>query len=228
MGPCQSPTPIGSVDQLGSDNNPTISHGCTGIDVAIGYLNRVLPLVPRSVFSSRIEGTSKKPTQHQPWGEKHFTNMHHNDDSGSAEHQNGGDNSNHHTAMQNLLHNHNSAHHHQEHPHHHISHAVVLTAEVADPATAQHLVEEEEKWAADKISQDEISSTDSPHSPPEKNGITLNEEENGEDLRREESKASLAIMMANFPDGGRWGWSALVGATLIAFSTFGMTWRRPL
>jgi hypothetical protein len=208
-----------------------MSQGCTGIDVAIGCLNRVLPPVPRSVFSSRIERASKEPTPHQPRGEKHFTNMHHSDDSGSAEHENGGDNSHHQTAMQNLLHNHNgvhqSEHHHQEHPHHHISHAVVLTAEVADPATAQHLVEEEEKWAADKISQDEISSTESPHSTSEKNGITLNEEENGEDLRREESKASLAIMMANFPDGGRWGWSALVGATLIAFSTFGMTWRRP-
>jgi hypothetical protein len=156
--------------------------------------------------------------------------MHQREDSESAEHKNGG-NSNHQTAMQNLLHNHGSVHqgehHHQERPHQHISHAAVLTAEVADPATAQHLVEEEEKWAADKISQDEISSTDSPHSPPEKNGISLNEEENGEDLRREESKASLAIMMANFPDGGRWGWSALVGATFIAFSTFGMTWRPP-
>lgn len=152
--------------------------------------------------------------------------MHHREDSGIVEHRNIGDDTNDQTTMQNtFLHHGNSPqgeHHHQQHTHQHISHAVVLTAEVADPATAQHLVDEEEKWAADKISQDEISSTASPHSPTEKNEITLNEEENGEDLRREESKASLAIMMANFPDGGKWGWLALVGATLIAFSTFGM------
>ena len=155
-------------------------------------------------------------------GEKHITNMHNSEDSAGAEYQNREYNSNHQTAMNRTSNDtsHQGEHHHQ-HSHQHISHAVVLTAEVADPATAQHLVEEEEKWAADKISQDEVSSTQSPTTSNEKNEITLNEEENGEDLRREESKASLAVMMANFPDGGRWGWAALVGATLIAFSTFG-------
>lgn len=42
--------------------------------------------------------------------------------------------------------------------HRHISHSVALTSEVSDPATAQHIVHEEEKWAADN-SEGDISST---------------------------------------------------------------------
>jgi hypothetical protein len=99
--------------------------------------------------------------------------------------------------------------------HRHISHSVALIAEVPDPATAQRIVHEEEKWAAEN-SESEISSA---QIDTEK-GETIMQ---GEELARTQSKASLAVMMANFPDGGKWAWFSLAGATLIAFSTFGMT-----
>lgn len=103
---------------------------------------------------------------------------------------------------------------------HHISHAVALIAEVNDPATAHHIIEEEEKWVK---SDGGASSTQSPSvkPPSEKIEYALETNENDEELRRTQSKTSLAAMMKDFPDGGRRAWCALVGATLIAFSTFG-------
>jgi hypothetical protein len=97
----------------------------------------------------------------------------------------------------------------------HISHSVALIAEIADPATARHIVHEEETWAAEH-SESEISSS---QMDMEKGEVVTE----GEELARAQSKASLAVMMANFPDGGKWAWLSLLGATLIAFSTFGMT-----
>jgi hypothetical protein len=53
--------------------------------------------------------------------------------------------------------------------------------------------------------------------------MTIESEEKREasDLERQKSKSSLAAMMADFPDGGKWAWLSMTGATLIAFSTFG-------
>jgi len=106
---------------------------------------------------------------------------------------------------------------HGSHPHH-ISHAVALTAEIQDPAAAQHIVEVEKEWAEDNLSDSVVSSTTP---AAEKNDLSIDEEEKAEGLERVQSKASLAVMMANFPDGGRRAWLTLVGATLMAFSTFG-------
>jgi len=106
---------------------------------------------------------------------------------------------------------------------HHISHSAALIAEVIDPATAHHIVVEEEKWINSE--EEVISSAGALSSEPssEKVGYTADSNENNdEELQRTQSKASLAIMMANFPDGGRRSWLALFGATLIAFSTFGI------
>jgi hypothetical protein len=111
---------------------------------------------------------------------------------------------------------------------HHISHSVALTAEVIDPATAQHLIEQEEQWIKEESTESTISSTQLPVGPSEKNDMTIDEEEKAAELERTQSKASLAIMMANFPDGGKWAWFALTGATLIAFSTFGIPRSRRL
>jgi hypothetical protein len=108
---------------------------------------------------------------------------------------------------------------------HHISHSVALIAEVADPATAQHIVEEEEQW----VKSEAVASTaDVSSSLPPSDKIEYSTEANepNEELQRVKSKASLAAMMADFPDGGKWAYLNLIGATLIAFSTFGIS--RPL
>jgi len=104
---------------------------------------------------------------------------------------------------------------------HHISHSVALTAEVLDPAAAQHIVEVEKEWAEDKEDNLSDSVVSSAIPATEKNDLSIDEEEKGEELERVQSKASLAIMMANFPDGGKRAWLTLVGATLMAFATFG-------
>jgi len=103
----------------------------------------------------------------------------------------------------------------------HISHSVALTAEVLDPAVAQVIMEIEKQWAQDKEDNfsDSVVSSATPVS--EKNDLSIDEEEKAEELERVQSKASLAVMMANFPDGGRRAWLTLVGATLMAFATFG-------
>src|SRR5271169_2929235 len=75
---------------------------------------------------------------------------------------------------------------------HHISHSVALTAEVIDPATAQHLIEQEEQWIKEESSESTISSTQSPIGPSEKKDVTIDEEEKAEELERIQSKASLA------------------------------------
>jgi len=107
------------------------------------------------------------------------------------------------------------------HPHHHVSHAVALTAEIADPATAHQIIEKEEKWATsadDNTSDTPLSGNDAQQPETPKNQVTVQEEEK---MERVQSKADLAAMMANFPDGGTRAWLQLLGATLIAVSTFG-------
>jgi hypothetical protein len=106
---------------------------------------------------------------------------------------------------------------HGDHPHH-ISHSVALTADVLDPAAAQHIVEVEQQWAEDKEDNLSESAISSATPVTEKNDLSIDEEEKGEELGRVQSKASLAVMMA---DGGRRAWLTLVGATLMAFATFG-------
>jgi len=108
------------------------------------------------------------------------------------------------------------------HTHHHVSHAVALTAEIADPATAHQIIEKEEKWAAsadDTTSDSALSGNDAQQPERPKNEVSVEEEEK---MERVQSKADLSAMMANFPDGGTWAWLQLIGATLIAVSTFGM------
>jgi|SRR5579862_3850689 len=115
-----------------------------------------------------------------------------------------------------------AAHPAGHHAGHHISHSVALIAEVNDPATAQHIVEEEEKWVK---SETVTASTDASSIGPPSEKIDYNAEANETtetELQRVQSKTSLAVMMADFPDGGRWAWFSLIGATLIAFSTFGI------
>src|SRR5277367_2501033 len=90
----------------------------------------------------------------------------------------------------------NHEHHHPDH----ISHSVALTAEIQDPAAAQHIVEVEKEWAEGTLSDSVVSSTTP---TAEKNDLSIGEEEKAEGLERLQSKASLAVMMANFPDGGR-------------------------
>src|SRR5271170_7136998 len=109
---------------------------------------------------------------------------------------------------------------HRDHQHH-ISHSVALTADVLDPAAAQHIVKVEKEWAEDKEDNLSDSAVSSATPVTEKNDLSIDEEEKAEELERVQSKASLAVMMANFPDGGRRAWLTLVGATLMAFATFG-------
>lgn len=106
------------------------------------------------------------------------------------------------------------------HDHHHISHAVALTAEIQDPAAAQHIVEVEKEWAAKDNLSDSMVSSATPTT--EKHDLSIDEEEKSEGLERVQSKVSLAVMMANFPDGGRRAWLTLAGAALMAFATFGI------
>jgi len=117
---------------------------------------------------------------------------------------------------------------HADPEHHHVSHAAALTAEIIDPAAAKHIIEEEEKWVEDDVTESVVSSTQSPVTP-EKNDLTIDVEEKGQELQRVQSKASLAAMMANFPDGGRRAWFTLAAACAIAFCTFGIvtsfSWR---
>jgi hypothetical protein len=122
-----------------------------------------------------------------------------------------------------VLHEHHTRHAdvHGDHPHH-ISHSVALTADVLDPAAAQHIVEVEKEWAEDKEDNLSDSAVSSAIPVTEKNDLSIDEEEKAEELGRVQSKASLAVMMANFPDGGRRAWLTLVGATLMAFATFGI------
>ena len=104
--------------------------------------------------------------------------------------------------------------------HHHVSHSVALTAEIQDPAAAQHIVEVEKEWAAEDNLSDSVISSATPTT--EKHDLSIDEEEKSEGLERVQSKTSLAVMMANFPDGGRRAWLTLAGAALMAFATFGI------
>jgi len=72
-------------------------------------------------------------------------------------------------------------------------------------------MEVEKEWAEDKEDNfsDSVGSSATPVS--EKNDLSIDEEEKAEELERRESKASLAVVMANFPDGGRRAWLTLAG-----------------
>jgi hypothetical protein len=110
----------------------------------------------------------------------------------------------------------------------HVSHSVGLTAPIPDPATAQDIVIREEEWASKQVSTSENSSK-SPVDSSAKNEMTiesLEEKLHADDLERQISRNSLELMMANFPDGGKWAWLSLAGATMIAFCTFGTPHRK--
>jgi hypothetical protein len=64
----------------------------------------------------------------------------------------------------------------------------------------------------------------SPEALPEKNEIEGVEARRDTELQRIQSKMSLAVMMADFPDGGKWAWLSLVGATLVGFCTSSDAW----
>jgi hypothetical protein len=108
--------------------------------------------------------------------------------------------------------------HHPYTPHH----TDALTAEAADPGAALHIIEEEEKYiGADGASDSVPSSSQSPIGGADKLDVDADEKEAGDEISRTQSKASLAVMMSNFPDGGTRAYAVLFGATLVSFSTFG-------
>src|SRR5271170_3633259 len=109
-------------------------------------------------------------------------------------------------------------HGHQHHPYtpHHTD---ALTAEIADPGAALHILEEEEKYVADSASDSIPSSSERPIGGTDKLDADVDEKEAADEIRRMESKTSLAVMMSNFPDGGPRAYAVLIGATLVAFST---------
>src|SRR5579859_7608746 len=72
--------------------------------------------------------------------------------------------------------------HSDGHQHPHVSHAVALTTDILDPAAAQHVVEREEQWIEDKLSESEGSSTGTSTGLNEKQDITIDEEEKGDAL----------------------------------------------
>jgi hypothetical protein len=106
--------------------------------------------------------------------------------------------------------------------HVHVSHSVGLTAPILDPATAQDIVIREERWSENKLSISETSS-EGPVNSSAKNEMAIESQEKlpADDLERQKSRNSLALMMENFPDGGKWAWLSLAGASMIAFCTFG-------
>lgn len=100
-------------------------------------------------------------------------------------------------------------------------HTDALTAEIADPGAALHILQEEEKYVADGASDSVPSSSQTPIGGTDKLEAHVDEKEAGDEIQRTQSKASLAVMMSNFPDGGTRAYAVLMGATLVAFSTFG-------
>jgi hypothetical protein len=105
----------------------------------------------------------------------------------------------------------------------HVSDTAALAVDILDPARARHILEHEKEWIN---WENEKSTSSSPEALTEKNEIEGVEEGRDIELQRIQSKMSLEVMMADFPDGGKWAWLSLVGATLMGFCTFGMLLRR--